>query len=506
MEKSMPSGIDYRFFMNMLGKCVCFDLFGISTYFKKIVIPGISKKEVDSMLAKHGKFYMLDKEDVQESYDTLQEYKIIDGLLEYPGVLTTSATTLKNRHEVLNECSFSQVTLKILHRYLTIMNKPISLVKTYGYIPQNANVAERLAEMINSGKTAQEARKLEANGTLNDLRRFFIDDFLRQKIQASEKDLQKIWHSYGRIRHRPIKTISQSIDLIRREMNFSNEKILKHGYLLYGDPENTEKILSMGTLLGVDIREVLECHPKILMSNHKSIKQIVDILREHEISETAMQKNWLIFTLGPRTVANRIAYLKEVEEFRVLLNHPRIGRLIYYQNKAIHRLNYLKDNKIFCASLNVLSSDSESFHRYAQNGIDATKGKEIVGTIAKKLNRNTKDIRKYLSRHPNWCHVPLVSISAVYEYLQQKGFTESDIYKNIHILFYPLAEIIRKSEAIEREALDFIKDINWKSLSKSQYLALILYIIEIDFHFAGDGIWATNYIQSEKSEEAQLSI
>uniref|UniRef100_A0A6B2EBI5 Uncharacterized protein n=1 Tax=Phlebotomus kandelakii TaxID=1109342 RepID=A0A6B2EBI5_9DIPT len=482
--------MDRKFFMNLLG---------------------ISKKECDSMLARHTKLHILDRNDIQDSYNTLQQLDIREvDINECPAILTASATTLKNRHGVLTECSFSQITLKILYKYVTIMNKPVTLIKTYGYIPANVRVAENLAKTIHLEKIPPEASKLEAIASLNELRRFFIDKFLRQKINASDGDLKKIWHSYGRVRHRPIETMSESVDLMKREMNFSNEKILKNGYLLFGDPENMKKILSMDKLAGVDVKEALDRHPKIFMSNHKSILQMVDIIREHGISESAMLKNLLIFTLGPRTVANRIAYLKQIDEFRVLLNHPRIGRLIYYQNKAIHRLNYLKDNKIFCASLNILSSDTESFQRYAQNGIDATKGREIVLMLSNKLNRSLKDTRKYLCRHPNWCHIPLVSISAVFDHLISQGYTQSDIFNNIHILFYPLSEIIKKSEAIESESIHFITHIDWRSLNKSQFLALVLYIIEIDFHFAGDGIWATSFMQNDlsmqdKSDEVQAS-
>ncbi|XP_059619756.1 transcription termination factor 5, mitochondrial [Phlebotomus argentipes] len=481
-------------------------------FFKKLL--GLTNKELNSLLAKHTKFHILEKEDIQASFDTLHDLNMTDGIdaiKETPGILTTSATTLKNRYSVLTECSFSHVNINILYRYISVMNKPLSLVKVYGHIAPKTSVAAALTQCIHMDEVPTEAMQLEAKACLNDLRQYFIGILLRREVNASEKDLKRMWRSYKRLRHRSIQNILDTINLMRSEMHFSNEKLLKHGYLLHGDPENMRNILAMEKLAGIDIKEALDQHPKIFMSNQKSLVQIEQIFRENDIPDIALFRNLLIFTLGPRTVANRIAHMKQIDEFRVLLNHPRIGRLIYYQNKAIHRLNYLKENKIFCASLNVLSSDLETFEKYAQNGIDATKGREIVVMLSKKLNRKVSEIRKYVCRHPNWCHIPLLSVAIVYEHLTETGYSETDIFNNIHILFYPLNEILKTTQAIEQDEVEFVKDIDWRLLSKSQFLALILYIIEIDFHFAGDGVWSSKYIQGdssmqEKSEEMQTSV
>ncbi|GAB0091470.1 Transcription termination factor 5, mitochondrial [Sergentomyia squamirostris] len=469
--------IDHKFFMNMLG---------------------ISSRKWENVLKKHTKFVLLEKEDIVESFNTLKELKLIDDIEDYPGVLTTSTFTIKNRMQVFQECCFKEVTLKVLHKYISLMKRPIGLVKTYGYIPPYVNVAENLAKEIFVKHSSPEAMRIEERGSLSDLRKYFIDIFLKQELEVSDGDLQRIWHTYGRLRHKALKIIAENLYLIRNEMNFSNEKILKHIYLLYAEPDNIRSILTIEKFAGVNSKEVLERHPSIFLINKRSIEQIFNIFRENGIPESAFHKNWLLLTLGVQTVASRIAYLKQTDEFRVLLSHPRIGRLIFMQNKAIHRLNYLKDNKMFCASLNVLSTDTRAFQRFAQNGFDATKGKEIIIMMSEKMKRSQKEIKKYMSRHPNWCHVPLVTTITVYNYLIEKGYTNDDIFENIHIILYPLTEIKRKTEAIERGSLDFAKELDWRTLTKSQFLALVLYSIELNFHFTGDGLWsASRYTQAE---------
>lgn len=109
-----------------------------------------------------------------------------------------------------------------------------------------------------------------------------------------------------------------------------------------------------------------------------------------------------VLTLGPETVYDRLAELTKVEEFDVLCSNPRILRLIFYQTKAKTRLDYLKQLKVKCASLHVLTSSSDCFEKYAREGVGHTKGRDAIHYLAKIFDMDTKDVRSILSRHPNW--------------------------------------------------------------------------------------------------------
>lgn len=188
----------------------------------------------------------------------------------------------------------------------------------------------------------------------------------------------------------------------------------------------------------LDIREILLRRPKILMSNCSSIQKILQHFKDFEIPDSAIIRCLEVLTLGPDTVHKRLTDLHKVSEFKVLCTHPRILRLVHYQTKAQTRLDYLNQLKVKCFSLHVLSSSSDTFEKYAREGVDRTKGKDVVQYLSKILHKDENELRNSLSRHPNWCHVSLLSVKASLDYLKYKKFEREEIYNNIHVLLYPM--------------------------------------------------------------------
>lgn len=78
------------------------------------------------------------------------------------------------------------------------------------------------------------------------------------------------------------------------------------------------------------------------------------------------------------------------------------------------------------------------FFRFARDGSDRTKGRDIVVYLSNILQKSEQDIRNLLCRHPNWCHIPALHVKQCYEFLLSKSFTTSDVYQNIHLLLYPM--------------------------------------------------------------------
>lgn len=76
--------------------------------------------------------------------------------------------------------------------------------------------------------------------------------------------------------------------------------------------------------------------------------------------------------------------------------------------------------------------------RFARDGSDKTKGRDIVVYLSNIMNKSENDIRNLLSRHPNWCHIPVLHVKQCYEFLKRKDFNNEEMYKNLHILIYPM--------------------------------------------------------------------
>lgn len=78
------------------------------------------------------------------------------------------------------------------------------------------------------------------------------------------------------------------------------------------------------------------------------------------------------------------------------------------------------------------------FPRFARDGTDRTKGRDIVVYLSNVIKKDENAIRSLLSRHPNWCHIPVIHIKQCFDFLKGLEFTNEDIYKNIHLLLYPM--------------------------------------------------------------------
>lgn len=117
------------------------------------------------------------------------------------------------------------------------------------------------------------------------------------------------------------------------------------------------------TIGGIDTREVFYRFPKLISSNCENLKESIAHIQNAGIPDIALSKCLEVLTLGPATINERLTDLRSIEEFNVLQQNPRILKLIYYQNKAKARLDFLRQIKVKCASLHILTSPSEAFKK-----------------------------------------------------------------------------------------------------------------------------------------------
>lgn len=240
------------------------------------------------------------------------------------------------------------------------MNRDEKILKRLGYIEDETNVALHLAEYLKIEINADDFKTLEP---LKIVRNKVLHQFLRAYFGMSDIECDKVWNVYKTLRHKSYKSITECIDILKSDLNFSNDRFKANLYLLYGDPTNIKRLLEIKSLCGMDIKEVLTKRPKLIMSNYTSLLKIQDHLRAFNIPDSSAELCLEVFTLGPDTILERLMDLRRVKEFDVLAGHPRILRLVLYQLKARARLEYLKQLKLKCASLHVLSSHSDVFEK-----------------------------------------------------------------------------------------------------------------------------------------------
>lgn len=309
----------------------------------------------------------LKRKDLLSSYETLKSLKYtVDDIITKPMIIYYGASTLSNRHSVLLECGFQDVTIQTLFKYVTVMNKPINMLKAMQLIPYDVDVSQRLRHCFKDVQLPDDSNLPENNAgesiVLKQLRQTLLNAYLRERLQMDEAALQKMWRVYSRVRHKSFRSVQDIIELLSAEFKFSRERLLKNCFLLHADADNVRRILKeIRTISGHDIREIGVRRPKILMSNCDGLKQTLDHVRAFGISEDAILRCLEVLTLGPDTVLERLRDLNEIEQFQVLGSNPRVLRLVHYQNKARLRLDYLNQLKVRCASLHILSCGSEAF-------------------------------------------------------------------------------------------------------------------------------------------------
>lgn len=425
-----------------------------------------------------------------------------------PTCILLKPATYENRYQVFKECYFQNVKLLYFVKYVSMMNKNITVLKVYNFIEPGANVIESLKNQLDIPiKVDMELTELMP---LNDVRREIMNQYFREKLQMTNEEIKKARGVYSNIKHRSLRSISEAIDLLINELNFDKTRIIKNGYLLHSRPDNIRAILRDIPKIGdVDIREVMHSRPKILMQSCEQIKACINHVKSFNIPESSIIKCVEILTLSPDTVYSRLTELYKVKEFSVMFSNPRILRLIHYQTKAKTRLEYLKQLKMQCFSLSLLSGTAEMFERYAYLGGDKTRGKEIIEFLSVSLTMPVKEVRRILHFHPHWIQVPVLSIKQTMDYLRYNNFSKDDMIENILILLYPMTRIKPKLDALlewklENDESKKISDVEVRTLSKKKILSLCLYFMEAEYHFTGDAVFEINKFDS-KHDPALIS-
>uniref|UniRef100_A0A336MF22 CSON000445 protein n=1 Tax=Culicoides sonorensis TaxID=179676 RepID=A0A336MF22_CULSO len=445
---------------------------------------GFTHNKATKYAIKYPEFQTLDPDEAKKSFDILKSLNIpTEDIINVPAILTNHPTSLLNRSQILFECGFTSVQMLHLHKYLVIVRRTIDDLKLYKFIEPDTDVGKSI---LNSFQL--EASKVEINSkhSIEFARKLALNEYLKRVLNFNDKQVDGFWFSYNRVKHRSAKSIIEMIKIVKEELGFTNERIRSNSFLLYGDPEYLKEILKKFPRIGgMSIIELLNKRPKICMVSPDAIAKTLSILEKFNIQDKSLLLCPDVLTLGPQTVENRLRDLTSLKEFNGLLDHPRVLKLVLYQIKAKARLQYLQQLKFKCASLHILSSANTAFEKYTREGADKTKGNDIVAFIAHNFKKTEDEIREIVNRHPNWTCVPIQVMKSNFNFLTSEGFTTEDIFHHVFLIAYPTSRI--------EEKLEFVRnDRKCQRATRRQQLSLILYFIELDFHFTGDGVW-TDY-------------
>ncbi|XP_055639815.1 transcription termination factor 5, mitochondrial [Toxorhynchites rutilus septentrionalis] len=472
---------------------------------------GVKESTMYQHLTKHQFLAELDPAGVRKKVEYLRYLNAKnEEIIQHPGVLYPHLITLENRTEILRECGFVEsLNIVTLSKYVKLVKQRIKTLKMNHLIPLDLDMIAQLTNQFDP----KVSPRIEHNDEilLQDLREKFLNEFLRKRLDLTEAEFKKLWKSYANVKHKSFGHTQRVIDILQYDYKFERDKIVSNLYLLYADPENLLRYPKVvPSIAGMDIADVMLRQPKILMVQCDNVKEVLDLLSKNKIDHAGILKYSTILTLSPSTVSTRLEELRKVREFDILFEHPKILKLIAYQRKAAIRLDFLQQMKFRCASLNVLTSHSECFEKYVRDGYDRIKGKDTAHYLGMVFKNRESEAFKHLKRHPNWFHVPIVQMQEVLQHVLDHGFDLEDIYDNVQILLYPLSRVDRKlDKLLESKNLGKPHEhlgIELTATTPSQILSLCLYMIELDFHFTGDGVWPEQIQQSDSATSTRIEL
>lgn len=325
---------------------------------------GISPARSTNILQKHKELLSISQKDAFNTSKCLAFLKYpINEICERPMILYVNELTYQNRHEVLHEVGItkSKIDMNLLFKYITVVNKDVSFLRSQSYFPDDCDVQKCLVAGFDDihvpiSEDFNESKPLKV------LRQEVLNKYLSIKLKMTKQQIEKMWASYSRVKHRSFRSVQKMIKILTNDLNFSRDRIIKNPYLLYADPDNVNRILEViPTIGGKDVKEVLYRRPKIIMSSADAILKSLEHLKAFNIPDEALTRCNEILTLGPDTVLERLKEINDVAEFQALITNPRILRLVHYQSKARLRLEYLQHLKVRCASLHILSCGADAF-------------------------------------------------------------------------------------------------------------------------------------------------
>ncbi|XP_037776073.1 uncharacterized protein LOC119573112 isoform X1 [Penaeus monodon] len=349
--------------------------------------------------------------------------------------------TVQHQIAILQELGL--INLKVVHfkRFKKLYKSTFQLIQNYGLLSHGYDpkwdilkplqVPEEIIENIDF------PRKI-ANLTLGEIHEKLSSIYLQWRLECEEEDIKRIRHIYPPTKRKSMRLQCEMFELLNNEWNINNSKVLRHGYLLSGSPHNLRLIGEQVTeLAGASTKEAVALAPRLLSVPYYKLLTISKILTDLGVEPNAVLSLPQVCTLNPETIQERIATLQKVPEFEALHSHPRILRLIYYNTKIKSRLDLLhqlKDVKSM-PSLNILSGDTDQFHRYITLGELKQNRRDIVTFLARSFHVKSSKIRDMLK--VQLPQTTVINVKNNLHHLLAHGFTKEQVLEALDVVLYP---------------------------------------------------------------------
>lgn len=407
-------------------------------------------------------------------------------ILSAPGLLTCHPLEIEQHYYSLIEGGFQDVNPRVLSKTRMYMKKLVSYLKSYKLISNSTNVEEKFITCIEDKEIASKIKlNLGDDKIWSHIHLKILENFLKLRLRGTEDEINNLLRVHKIIRNKSFKVIQENIK-IAEDLGFETRKLIKYGYLLGNYPNYPKTTLrDLDNIAGINMRVAMRRYPKLIMTSPKSIIKIYGILKEFNIPDEIIQNTPNVFHMSPETVKVRLQTIEQSKDLKVLLTQPKILALIVHHNRAKTRWSFLQQLQLRCTSFTILRTDHDTiFEEYVKEGKDINKRADLYNYLKNLFSIPIKDIQSKIARHPFHLQVPLKDMQETYDYLIQNRFTQINIFNVVFILLYPKYKVQEAHATIKHDS-----NFNYKSLSQVNKLNLMIYLMEKEYHFTGNGIW-----------------
>ncbi|CAG7826723.1 unnamed protein product [Allacma fusca] len=384
-----------------------------------------------------------------------------------PSLLTFSPLYLENKILIFKETGINYKNTFLLNKFKNIMSKRINNETSFvqGFISSDVE-----------------------NMELCKLRTLIMEAYLALALNCDIKTSQSIIKIHPGIKMRSFCWIKATVEILKEYFSFDGWKIQKNGYLILVPPDKL-RILhsSIKTLADTPLVELALSCPRLLTQTPESLLQVERDCELHGIPMQAVAKFPDILNMSNSTVRHRLEELERIPELQVLKSHPRVSRLIYYQQTAKKRLQQLNPRP---SSLNTLSADIKHYEPFLYEKA-RWHGSDIFIFLESRItgiNKTRTEFRKKLQVNPNWLSCPLKNMKEVLDFLQlEEKLDDSIIFEALPIVLYPVEKI--------KTAFQETISTRQAQVTDRYFLNMVLYMMEKECHFSGDGVWSTSLIE-----------
>uniref|UniRef100_A0A0C9RB16 Uncharacterized protein n=1 Tax=Fopius arisanus TaxID=64838 RepID=A0A0C9RB16_9HYME len=410
--------------------------------------------------------------------------------------LELSEEDLINRILLLKEMGAQYINTAMLRTCASRVH--VVSFKAYTKIPNDDIIAKNMYSHLHEPPPGvPPLSDLNDYMTVKEYRKRCLLHWLKWRLEIPDDNEKLLETFFKRLRYKSFARLRKSFDILHEELGMPVSLIREKKCLSYVSGVDLQKILThLPDICGVSVKELLKNNLPLLRMTYKSLCLAKFALEDFGVTSEQLLETPKVLLVNSDSLEVGLETISTTPELKILIDHPRLLRILLTKDGVQRRLDYLRYLSINHVTVAALGRTKVEFDKYLKSGTYKAKGDEIGLMLKKYFKKSVAEIQEKIEMHPLWKYVDLFTIHTTLHYLME-SFDAEDIFKNLPLILHSRDKVEFRLVSL----IEMNKQINENNrFTPSQILALCAYEIEKEFHFTGDGVWEKNKILTKSPE------